>query len=58
MDQKNEIFYYNWKEVLKISRTAKFNDEMLYNTENIALRSFQILYIFVLSARKVISLLD
>ena len=32
---------------------AKFDGEMLQNTENIALRILQILYIFVLRAEKV-----
>ena len=32
---------------------AKFGGEMLKNRENIAMRSFQILYIFVLRAKKV-----
>ena len=53
LDRKNEIFYYSQKEDPTISRIAKFGGEMLLNTENIVLRSLQILYIFVLPVEKV-----
>ena len=42
-----KIFYYSQKEDPKISRITKFGGEMFYSTKNIALRSLQILYIFV-----------
>ena len=38
----------NWKEAFKSSKIPKFVREILQNTENIALRSSQIFYIFVL----------
>ena len=43
LGKKNEVFCYSWKEDPKISRIAQFGGEMLRNTENIVLRSLQIL---------------
>ena len=37
---------------LEISKIAKFGGEMLQNKENIALRSLQILYLFVITHEK------
>jgi hypothetical protein len=42
------------KEHTKMSKFAKFGCEMLYNVENIALQSLQILYTFVCCVRKLL----
>ena len=47
LEEERNLTTATIKEYLKI---AKFGWEMLYNTENIALRSLQNLYIFVLRA--------
>ena len=53
LGKKNKIFHHSLKGCRKISKTAKFGNQMLYNTENIAVRSLQDLYMFVLRAEKV-----
>ena len=53
LGKKNKISYRGKKEDLEISRIEKFGGEMLSNTENkMALRSLQVLYIFVLRGKK------
>ena len=46
--RKSEIFYYSWKEDLKISRICTVWSQNVVKNGKIALRSFQIFYIFVL----------
>ena len=50
--KKNEIYRHSWKEHLQISKTAKFGFDIFQNNENIALRSLQIYYTFILREEK------
>ena len=52
LGRKDEIFYYSLKEDPKVSRIAEHGGEYIYRKENIALRSLQVLYMFVLRAEK------
>ena len=50
--QNRQKYHHSLKEHPMFSKIAKFGCEMLSNVENTALRSWQILYIFVLRAEK------
>ena len=50
--KKNEIYQHGLKEHVKISKIAKFGCGMFSNTENIALRSLQILHKIILREKK------
>ena len=50
--KKSKIDRHSYKEHLQTSKITKFGSDILQNEENIALRSLQILYIFLLPEEK------